>query len=145
MTSRVRWLLVIGILLIAVVAGISLFLPPSKAQPTVTTTARQSVERLTPVEAVNAQPFSDDQLNQFLVAARQAETITDLLQRCLTYPDPPGLAWSKAVTSAYCHYQFDPAVTPDDARQLIQTGHAEELDRKLAAAMHAQSSQPDAQ
>lgn len=145
MTSRVRWLLVIGILLIVGVAGFSLFWPPSKARPTVTTTAHRSIKRLMPVEAANTQPLSDDQLNRFLAAARQAEKITDLLQRCLTYPDPPGLAWSKAVTSAYCHYQFDPAVTPDDARQLIQTGHAEELDRKLAAAMHAQSSQPDAQ
>jgi len=80
-----------------------------------------------------------------LVAARQAETIVDLLQRCLVYPDPPGIAWSKTVTSAYCHYQFDPAVTPDDARRLIQTGHAAELDLLLAAAMRAQLSQPDAQ
>jgi tetratricopeptide (TPR) repeat protein len=144
MTSRVRWLLVIGILLIAVVAGFSLSLP-SGARPTVTTTAHQSFKRLIPVEAANAQPLSDAQLNQFLAAAREAETITNLLQRCLSYPNPPGLAWSKAVTSAYCHYQFDPAVTPEDARKLIQNGHAEELDRRLAAAMHAQSSQPDAQ
>jgi len=144
MTSRVRWLLVAGIFLIAVVYC-SLLSLPSKTQPLATTITHQPVTRLTHVEAVSAQAISDDQLNQFLAAARQAEAIADPLQRCLTYPDPPGLAWSKAVTSAYCHYQFDPAVTPDDARQLIQTGHAAELDRRLADAMHAQTSQPDAQ
>lgn len=144
MTSRVRWLLVAGIFLIAVVYC-SLLSLPNKTQLPATTTVHQPVTRLTHAEAVSAQPISDDQLNQFLAAARQAEAIADPLQRCLTYPDPPGLAWSKAVTSAYCHYQFDPAVMPDDARRLIQTGHAAELDRRLANAMHAQTSQPDAQ
>ena len=144
MTSRVRWLLAVGILLVVIVFC-SLFWRPSKTQPPTAATAHQPAGRLMAVAAVNARPISADQLNQFLAAARQAEAIADPLQRCLTYPDPPGVAWSKAVTSAYCHYQFDPAVTPDDARRLIQAGHVAELDRRLAAAMHAQSSQPDAQ
>jgi tetratricopeptide (TPR) repeat protein len=144
MPSRARGLLATGILSVVVV-GCSPSLPQDKIQPSSTTTAHLSVERLAPVETINAQPISADQLNQFLAAARQAEAIADPLQRCLTYPDPPGLTWSKAVTSAYCHYQFDPVVTPDDARRLIQTGHAAELDRRLATAMHAQSSQPGEQ
>lgn len=143
MTSRVRWLLVSGILSVIVV-GCSPYSSPSKSQPSTTTTADQPVQQRAPVEAVNVQPISTDQLNKFLAAARQAESIADLLQRCLTYPDPPGLTWSKTVTSAYCHYQFDPVVTLDDVRQLIQTGHTAELDRRLAAAMHEQSSQPGA-
>lgn len=144
MTSRVHWFLVTGILSV-VATGCSPHSSSSKIQPPVTTTAHRPIEQLAPVEPVNAQPISTDQLNQFLVAARQAETIADPLKRCLTYPDPPGLTWSKAVTSAYCHYQFDPVVTPDVARRLIQTGHAAELDQHLAAAMHAQLSQPGAQ
>jgi len=100
---------------------------------------------LRPPATVGAPLYTEDQLNQFFIAARQAEAIPDLLQRCLRYPDPPALAWSKDVTSAYCHYQFDPWVTPDDARQLIQNGHAAGLDQRLAQAMHAQLSQPGMQ
>jgi tetratricopeptide (TPR) repeat protein len=91
-----------------------------------------------------APPFNAEQLDQFLAAARQAEAIADPLQRCLNYPEPPGVAWSKAVTSAYCHNQLDPWVTWDDARRLIQAGRAAELDKRLAEAMHAQLSQPEA-
>ncbi|WP_284395317.1 tetratricopeptide repeat protein [Dyella lipolytica] len=90
-------------------------------------------------------PFTEAQFNQFLVAARKAETVADLLQRCLAYPNPPGLDWSEAVTTAYCHYQFDPMVKPDEARRLILTGHAAKLDARLADVMRAQLSKPDAQ
>ncbi|MDE2154436.1 MAG: DUF4034 domain-containing protein [Xanthomonadaceae bacterium] len=145
MPSRARWLLAIGILLIAVVAVLSLLPPPGNTRPTATTTLVSPVRRFAPLAAPDAQPVSHDQLARFLAEARQAETVADPLKRCLTYPDPPGVAWSKAVTSAYCRYQFDPAVTPGDARQLIQSGHAAELDRHLAAALHAQLSQPNAQ
>ncbi|WP_430391011.1 hypothetical protein [Dyella sp. 20L07] len=89
--------------------------------------------------------FSEAQLTQFLGAARQAEAIADPLQRCLSYPEPPGVNWSTSVTSAYCHYQFDPAVTRAQARELIETGHAAELDHRLADALHAQLSQPESQ
>jgi len=101
--------------------------------------------RFTPPSALAKRPFTEDQFKQFLTAVRQAEATTDLLQRCLSYPDPPGLAWSKLVTSAYCHYQFDPWVTPSEARDLIQNGHAAELDKRLADAMHAQAFQPGMQ
>ena len=146
MASRTRWLVIAGIFLISVAACLSLW-PWGETRSSADTiaTAHPAVKRLTPPETVNAPPFDDDQLNQFLTAARQAEAISDQLQRCLHYPDPPGLAWSKTVTSAYCHYQFDPWVTPYEARDLIQTGHAAELDRRLADAMHAQSSQPGMQ
>lgn len=144
MSSRIRWLLAAGTLLVLVECYF-LLSPSSQTRSTVSTITRRSAERRMPAEEVHAQPISNDELNRFLTAARQAETVVDPLQRCLTYPDPPGLAWSKAVTSAYCHYQFDPVVTPDDARRLIQSGHAAELDRRLAAAMQAQSSQPGTQ
>lgn len=144
MTSRARWLMGVGILLVSA-AGLLCFWLPRWAQPTVITTRHLPAARLMHSRPSNPPPFSDDQLKQFLAAARQAEAITEPLQRCLVYPDPPGLAWSKEVTSAYCHYQFDPLVTPDAARQLIQTGHAADLDRRLAEVMHTQLSQPGMQ
>jgi tetratricopeptide (TPR) repeat protein len=144
MTSRVRWLTGVGILLVSA-AGLLCFWLPRWTQPIAITTRHLPAARHMPSKPSNPPPFSDDQLKQFLAAARQAETTTDPLQRCLIYPDPPGLAWSKEVTSAYCHYQFDPLVTPDAARRLIETGHAAELDRRLAEVMHAQLSQPEVQ
>lgn len=141
MTSRMRWLLVIGMMLVIVVGCLSLILP-SRAQPSVTVNAHPPVRRAPSVPMSFLQPVSVDQLNQFLTAARHAETISDPLKRCLAYPDPPNLDWSKDVTSAYCHYQFDPAVTPGDVRRLIQDGHVQELERRLSDAMDAQLAQP---
>ncbi|MFC3650364.1 DUF4034 domain-containing protein [Dyella humi] len=97
------------------------------------------------IQAPKPPPFSDAQFNQFLVDARKAETIADPLQRCLGYPNPPGLDWSAAVTSAYCRYQFDPVVTRAEVRRLIESGYAQELDKRLADALHAQLTKPDAQ
>ncbi|HTV85559.1 MAG TPA: hypothetical protein VME63_09135 [Dyella sp.] len=90
-------------------------------------------------------PFSDAQLQQFLNDARKAEALTDPLQRCLAYPNPPGLDWSSAATSAYCRYEFDPAIKQEEAFELIRAGHAAELDRRLAQVMNAPHAQPDTQ
>jgi tetratricopeptide (TPR) repeat protein len=78
----------------------------------------------------------------FLAAARKAEAIADPLQRCLAYPDPPGSHWSRDAVVAYCHLQMQPAMTFAEARKLIQEGKAAELDRRLAAVLHAQQTDP---
>ena len=143
MTSRVRRLLFAGFALVAVAIAF-LFWPTVAVRPAAIATSRSTVQRTQPV-AHSAPAFTPDQLNQFLLDARQAEAIPDPLQRCLSYPDPPGLAWSKDVTDAYCHYELDPWVTAAEARQLIQDGHAAELDKRLAEAMAAQSSKPGIQ
>lgn len=139
MTSRLRWLLIAGIVVIGVACYIS-YKSPSWNRASVAETQHLPVLRLVHAERLKPPPFTDAQLNQFLDAARKAEAIADPLQRCLVYPNPPGLDWSDAVTTAYCHYQFDPMVKPADARRLIQTGHAAELDERLAEVMHAQLS-----
>jgi tetratricopeptide (TPR) repeat protein len=142
MTSRVLWLSLAGAALIGVACFVSYRL--SKAEPTLTVPPRQAWRGPAPFKPPKPL-FSDAQLQQFLSDARKAETISDPLQRCLAYPNPPGLDWSSAATSAYCRYQFDPAVKPEEAFELIRTGHAAELDRRLAEVMQAQHSQPDAQ
>ena len=139
MTSRVRWLLVFGLILVTGAVGWAVYLghvtPPTPA-PVVRARVHKG-----PIQPA----FTEDQLKQFLRDARQAEAIPDPLQRCLAYPEPPGVRWSKAVTSAYCHYLLDPAVTEAQARELIESGHVAELEQKLAAAQQAQFTQEGAQ
>ncbi|WP_165418561.1 tetratricopeptide repeat protein [Dyella amyloliquefaciens] len=141
MTSRVRWLLVFGVLVVGGALGWATYLghavPPVRPLPP----AAPLQVRRGPIQP----PFTDGELKQFLKDARQAEAMADPLQRCLAYPEPPGVHWTKAVTSAYCHYLFDPVVTAAQARDLIENGHVSELEQKLSAAEQAQFSQEGAQ
>ena len=147
MTTRARTLYVIGAFASAFCLSCS-WQPkvsqPKVSQPIATVKSPDS-EQLQSLEAYVSRPISDSQVTQFLNAARQAEAIADPLQRCLKYPDPPTLDWPKATIAAYCHYQFDPAVTPKEVQRLIQTGHAAELDQRLSTIMDEQLSQPGAQ
>lgn len=97
-----------------------------------------------PLPAAKARQFTRDETYAFLAAAKQAEAIKDPLQRCLAYPDPPGSHWSKDAVAAYCRYRLQSAITFAEAQKLIQDGHAAELDRRLAAALHAQQADADA-
>lgn len=88
--------------------------------------------------------FTREQTYPFLDAVRRAERIADPLQRCLAYPDPPGSRWSHDVVVAYCKYRYGPKIPLAEVRQLIESGHAAELDRRFAAMLHQQQTQPDA-
>ena len=87
--------------------------------------------------------FTREEAFAFLDAVKRAEAIKDPLQRCLAYPDPPDSHWSRDAVAAYCHYRLQPVMSFADAKTLIQQGHAAELDRRLAAALRAQQTQPD--
>ena len=91
-----------------------------------------------------ASPRSD--FDAFLAAADAAEARfpADKLNRCLAYPDPPLSHWSHPVVAAYCQYLFQPAIAVSDVRELIDHGHAKELDQRLADALQAQLSQHSA-
>lgn len=89
-------------------------------------------------------PPTREQLEGFLGRVRQAETITDPLQRCLSYPDPPNSRWRPEVVAAYCRFYTQPTLSFDDVRQLIRSGHAKQLDQRLEQALQAQITQPDA-
>ncbi len=89
-------------------------------------------------------PFTRVEANTFLDAAERAEKIADSLQRCLAYPDPPGSHWNHEAVVAYCKYRYQPIITLEQVRQLIQSGHATQLDKLLAQALQEQKSDPDA-
>lgn len=88
--------------------------------------------------------FTREQTYPFLDAAKRAEQITDPLQRCLAYPDPPGSHWNHDVVVAYCTYRSRPTIPLAEVRQLIESDQAAELDRRFAAMLHDQQTQPDA-
>lgn len=98
----------------------------------------------TTLPAPSAHKFTRSETLDFLEAAQTAETITDPLQRCLVYPDPPGSHWDHTVVAAYCKYRNQKVMTFAQARQLIEAGKAAELDKLLAQALHAQMTDPDA-
>jgi len=89
-------------------------------------------------------PFTRVEANTFLDAAEHAEKIADPLQRCLAYPDPPGSHWDHATVVAYCKYRYQPTITFEQVKQMVQSGRARELDRMFDAALRAQMTDPDA-
>lgn len=140
MMSRVYWLLGAGIVVLGLGAAGASYLNRAVPAPPPPPPSMATMRRPAPKPA-----FTDAELRPFLKAAREAEAIDDPLKRCLAYPEPPGVHWSPAVTSAYCHYVLDPAVTPADVRELIENGRVAELERRLADARQAQFSQPGMQ
>lgn len=87
--------------------------------------------------------FSVDEVVRFLEAAKQAEAIKDPLQRCLSYPDPPGSHWSPAATHAYCAYHMQSFMSYEDMKSLIEKGRAAELDRYMQDALQKQRTHPE--
>lgn len=138
MKSRLRGLLLGGGLLVTAAGVLSAYLnhdapraPPAAAPVLV-------------AKLIGGPAFSEQQLSQFMDAAQKAETIADPLQRCLAFPNPPGVNWSGDLASMYCHFVLEPAVTSAKARELIEHGHAVELEKQLAVVEKAQLSEPDA-
>ncbi len=86
--------------------------------------------------------FTHAQVHAFLLAVQKANQILNPLQRCLDYPDPPGSHWSPASVKAYCQYYLQSTISPAEVKTLIRGGQADELDRRLAAELNAQSTQP---
>jgi hypothetical protein len=96
----------------------------------------------TPVASPQAE-FSAAELGRFLAAAGTAEEMMAPMQRCLAFPDPPGSHWSHATVEAYCRYETQPVMPLAEIRGLIDRGHADEVDRRLADALLAQQTKPD--
>lgn len=143
MSSGPRWLL----LVVIVVLGIGEFgwvgyQGVLKARADVRATEAKASHSV-PLK-LPAHRFTRDEANAFLDLAKRAEAITDPLQRCLAYPDPPGSHWSADTVSAYCHYRLHRVITFAEVQQLIQDGHAAEVDQRFKAILHAQLTDPDA-
>ena len=86
--------------------------------------------------------FSPQEVKAFLIDVRKAEAITDPLQRCLAYPDPPGSHWSREGVKAYCEYRTQRLISLDEITTLINQGKAAEVDRQLAQILKNEQSDP---
>lgn len=143
--SRKGWVAVAALGVSALVLAGVWYVGVAKRSPTnlPSERTRQLASPAAPTESpgpapLHFQPFTPGQVDQFLAKARQVEGIADPLQRCLAYPDPPGSHWKVEAVKAYCQYRTMPSISFEDARRLIESGHAAELDRQLADALHKQ-------
>jgi tetratricopeptide (TPR) repeat protein len=86
--------------------------------------------------------ISDAAYTAYFAKVRAAEKIPDPLQRCLAYPDPPGMHWHADTTTAYCRYRTQPIITMAQAKDLVMHGRAAELDKILSGYRDAQLHDP---
>jgi hypothetical protein len=63
----------------------------------------------------------------------------DRLERCLHYPNPPGVTWDAREVIALCHMQFDPLLTLVQLRQSFDTQGAASLERYFDGLHKAQA------
>jgi len=96
-----------------------------------------------PAAAAAAAPFSDADVHDFLEKVRHAETISDPLQRCIAYPNPPGSHWLPTTARAYCVYQLQTFMSYEDIKASIETGQAAKLDAYLRNALQKQLTSAD--
>lgn len=88
--------------------------------------------------------FDRQSVYAFLAAAKQAEALSDPLQRCLKYPDPPGSHWSPTAVEAYCRYRLYPMMSFDEVSGLLQRGEFDELERRMTALLQDKLTKPEA-
>ena len=88
----------------------------------------------------NTHPFTREETLAFFAAAQRAEAITDPVQRCLAYPDPPGSHWSRAAVEAYCRNQLSTGLTFKGLKEQIESGRGHSVDRTLSRLLHEQLS-----
>ena len=141
MTSRVRWILFGGVLLIGatvVISHMQSWMP--KPAPSRVMLSHRVVQ---PQLEAPAPPFSSDEVLKFLAEAKQAEVIADPMRRCLAYPDPPGSHWSREAVESYCRYRFQKLVSFAEVKKLVQSSRVAELDRRMADALQAQHTRPE--
>lgn len=80
----------------------------------------------------------------YVAAVREADAITDPLQRCLAYPDLPGNTWAPGVAKARCTMFLTPAPYSLDAidKVLAQPGGAATLEAAFGALLDAHFNVP---
>lgn len=149
MKSLLRWLLIIAAVVLVSAARLWLGQEMKARLPSaVKEAAAESRVQIQAGQKAKPLPkgplFSREETYAFLDAAKRAEGITDPLQRCLAYSDPPHSHWARDAVVAYCKYRNQPIITFAEVKRLVQSGQAAELDHRFAQALREQEAQPDA-
>lgn len=95
-----------------------------------------------PAPAVSSAPPVDDGYAAFIAKAKEADEITDDLQRCLHYPDPPGTHWHPDTTAAYCSRRNLSTLSHAEIGKLIDEGKAAELEKTFQGYLDNQLHDP---
>ncbi len=125
------------LLTIAAMAALPCLLPAGacRAATPATPTAFPSTSRYARADAA---------LKPFIARALAADALTDPMQRCLRFPDPPGSHWHADTVEAYCGLHFVPApISNTDLRRLLHARHATMLDDRLKNAYTEASATAD--
>lgn len=71
---------------------------------------------------------------EYLLKAHAAEAIADPLQRCLSFPDLPGVHWPKGAAESLCRLNFPQQVlTPAQIGEMVDNGRLAQLEQALDA------------
>jgi len=97
----------------------------------------------------NAGDISDRQKLEFkdyLTQVVAAESIADPVQRCLAYPDLPGITWTKEHIEAHCRYHHEPVIDLKQMQAMAGKGDFDGLEAafsELLARHDAESNQSE--
>ncbi|GLQ50013.1 DUF4034 domain-containing protein [Dyella flava] len=78
----------------------------------------------------------------FMAAVHKADGIADPLQRCLSYPNPPGSDWSEETTAAYCQLLNRRSLQLSDIDAMLQQGKADEVEHFFQGYLDTQLHDP---
>ncbi len=73
----------------------------------------------------------------------EADKIEDPVQRCLKYPDPPGMQWDADVVRAVCLRAGYTYLSIDDIAKALDEGHADTIERTYQDYLDQGTSNPD--
>lgn len=69
-------------------------------------------------------------LRVYFQKAARADAIEDPLQRCLSFPDFPGVKWPSGYAEAHCHYHHDEPLPLSEIADLLAAGRLDELEKQ---------------
>jgi tetratricopeptide (TPR) repeat protein len=87
-------------------------------------------------------PSPSNDYIRFIAKAKEAEAIDDNMQRCLHYPDPPGVHWQRETTDAYCSRRNLSTLSQAEVEKLLNEGNASELETAFRGYLDAQLHDP---
>lgn len=91
-----------------------------------------------PSRATPSTQPQDNDYTTFAAKAKEAEDVADDMQRCLHYPDPPGVHWHTETTDAYCSRRNLSTLSQADIEKLLSEGKAAYLERTFQGYLDAQ-------
>lgn len=81
----------------------------------------------------HARPEPSAEFAREYAQVKAAEAITDKLQRCLAYPNPPEFHWDPKVVETFCQLSLRSMISGDELSDALAKNHPEILDQAFSA------------